>query len=75
MDLISRNYGDGSIKLADPRILAAGTSQKDNLHLGRTIKDNYREYFVTIMEKEIKYLTTEDYWEIIPNHRFHLQHT
>ena len=34
MDLISCNSDDGSINLVDPRIIAAETSQKDNLHFG-----------------------------------------
>ena len=32
MYLKSHNFDDGSIELADPRIIAAETSQKDNLH-------------------------------------------
>ena len=34
MDLICCNSDDVSINISDPRILAAETSQKDNLHLG-----------------------------------------
>ena len=30
------------------------------------MKADYREDFMTVMEKEIKDLTTEDVWEIIP---------
>ena len=62
MDLISRNSDDGSINLADPRIFAEETSQKDNFHLGEAMKADDREDFMIVMEKEIKYLTTEDFW-------------
>ena len=51
MDLISRNYDDGSIKLADPIFSAAETSQKDNLHLGKATKYDNREDFMKAMEK------------------------
>ena len=51
MDLISRNSDDGSIDLADPIILASETSQKDNLQLGKTMKADDREDFMTVMEK------------------------
>ena len=51
MDLISRNSDDGSINLADPRILAAETSQKDNLQLGKAMKADDHEDFMTVMEK------------------------
>ena len=60
MDLISCNSDDGPIKLADPIILVAETSQKYNLHLGKAIKSDDREDFMKATEKEIKYLTTED---------------
>ena len=66
MDLISTNSDDGSINLADPRILSAETSQKDNLHLGEVMKADNREDFMKKMGKEIKDLTTEDVWEILP---------
>ena len=66
MDLISCNYYDVSISLADPIILAAETSQKYNLHLSEAMKDDNREDFIKAMEKEIKDLTTEDVWEILP---------
>ena len=66
MDLISRNFDYGYIKLADQRILAAETSQKDNLHLGEAMKSDEREDLMKSMEKEIKYLTTEDVSEILP---------
>ena len=54
MDLISRNSDDGSINLADPRIIAAETSQKDNLHLGKAMKADDREDFMKAMEKKLK---------------------
>ena len=60
--MISRNYDGGSINLADPRIIAIETYQKDNLHLGEVMKADDREDFMTVMEKELKYLTTEDVW-------------
>ena len=62
LDLISRNSDDRSINLADPRIIAAETFQKDNLHLGEAMKADDCEDFKKEMEKEIKYLTTEDFW-------------
>ena len=58
MDMISRNYDDGSINLAYPIILAAETSQKDNLHLVKSMEDDDSEDFIKAIEKEIKYLTT-----------------
>ena len=60
MGLISRNLDDVSINLLDPRILAAKTSQKDNLRLGETMKYYDRENLLKELEEEIKYLTTED---------------
>ena len=66
LDMISHNSDYESINLADPRILVAETSHKYNLHLGEAMKSYYQEYFMTVMGKEIKYLTTEDFWEIIP---------
>ena len=62
MDWISRNSDDGSIYPADPRILAAETSQKDNLHLVEAMKADDCDDFMKATEKEIKYLTTEDVW-------------
>ena len=66
MDLIICNSDEGSINLVDPRILAAETSQKDNLHLGEAIKADDCEDFMKEMEKEIKCLTSEDVWKILP---------
>ena len=51
MDLISCNSDDGSINLVDPRIIAAETSQKDNPHLGKAMKDDDREDLMKAMEK------------------------
>ena len=53
MDLISRNSDDGSINLADPRILTAETSQKDNLHLGKAMKSDDREDFMVIPKSSL----------------------
>ena len=64
--MISRNSDDGYITLANPSIFAAENSQKDNLHLGEAMKTYDREDFMKAMEKEIKYFTTEDVWEILP---------
>ena len=66
MNLISHNFDDGSINIADPRIIAVETSQKDNLHLDEATKADYCEDFIKATGKEIKYLTTEDSWEILP---------
>ena len=52
MDLISSNYDDGSINLAEKIILAAETSHKDNLHLGKAMKAGNREDFMKAMEKK-----------------------
>ena len=49
MDLISRNFDDVFINLADPRIISTETPQKDNLHLGKSTKADYREDFMTSM--------------------------
>ena len=51
MDLISSNSDDGYINLADPKILAAETSQKDNVNLGEAMKADDREDFMTVMKK------------------------
>ena len=51
MDLISRNSDDGSINLAEPRILAAETSHKDNIHLGEVMKADDCEDFMKAMGK------------------------
>ena len=45
MDLISRNYDNGTINLIYPRILATETSQKDNLHLGEAMQAGDHEDF------------------------------
>ena len=60
--MISRKYDGRYIKLADPRIIGAETSQKDNIHLGEAMKYDDREDFMKTIEKEIKYLTIEDVW-------------
>ena len=62
MDLISGNSDDGSINFADRRILAAETSQKDNLHLGEAIKADVLEDIMKATGKEIKKTTTGDFW-------------
>ena len=54
MDLTSRNFDDISINLADPRIIAAETSQKENLHLGEAMKAYYRQDLMKAMEKRYK---------------------
>ena len=66
MDMISCNSDKRYIKLADPIILTAETSQKDNLYLDKAMKADDCEEFMKAMGKEIKHLTTEDAWEIIP---------
>ena len=60
MDMIRCNSEYGSINLSDPIIFSAETSQKDNLHLGESMKADDCEDFMKSMEKELKYLTTED---------------
>ena len=54
MDLIRLKSDDGSISLAEPIILAAEPSRKDNLHLGKALKSDYREDFMKAMEKRNK---------------------
>ena len=51
MYLISRNSDDGSINLVDPRILAEETSQKDNLHLEKSMKADDCEVLLKSKEK------------------------
>ena len=65
MDMISRRFDDRFIKLAYPMIISEETSQKDSLHFGESIKTDDSEDFMTVMEKEIKDLTSEDVWEMI----------
>ena len=60
MDLISRNCDNESINLADQIIITAENSQKDNPHLGKSMKADDSEDFMKYMEKETKVLTTED---------------
>ena len=73
MDLISRNFDDVSINLADPRIIAAENSHKDNLHLGKSIKSDDCKDFMKATEKQIKYLTTDDVWIYLQNQYLQLQ--
>ena len=58
MEMISCNFDGRPINLAYQRIIAAETSQKDNVYLGKAMKAEDPEYFMKAMEKEIKYLTT-----------------
>ena len=51
MDFISRNCDDGSINTADPRILTAETSQKDNHYLGKAMKADDSEDFMKAIKK------------------------
>ena len=51
MDLKSRNCDEKSSNLADPIILTAETSHKDNLPLGKAMKDDDSEDFTKAMEK------------------------
>ena len=51
MDLISHKSDDGSIKFADPIILAEEASQKYNLHLGEAMKAYDSEDFMKAMGK------------------------
>ena len=62
MDMIIFNFDGGSMNLGDPIIIAAETSHKDNLHLGKAIKADNCEDLMKATEKQIKYLTTEDVW-------------
>ena len=62
MYLIGHNFDDGSINLADPTVLAAETSQKNNLNFGRAMKAVDCEDFMKAIRKERKDLTTEDVW-------------
>ena len=63
MDLISQKSDDGSINLADPKILVAETSQKDNPHLSEAMKSDDREDFMRAIQKQF---STEDVWGIFP---------
>ena len=62
MYMTSHNFDDWSINLEDPIIIAAETSQKDNIHFGEAIKSDDSEYFMKTMRKEITYLNTADVW-------------
>ena len=53
MDLISCNSDGRYIDLTDPRILAAETSQKDNLYLGKAIKADDCEDFMIIPKSSL----------------------
>ena len=70
MDLISRKCDDESINIADPIILIAETSQKDNHNLRKAMKTDQSEDFMKAIEKETKHLTTEDVWKIPPKSSF-----
>ena len=52
MDLTSCKFDDGSIKLANPRVLAVENSQKDNLNLGEEMKADDSEGFMKEMENK-----------------------
>ena len=52
MDLISRNFDDGSVNLADTRTLATESYHKDNLHLGKAMKADDCEDFMKAMGKK-----------------------
>ena len=45
IDRISRNFDEGCINLACPIILAEENAQKDNLHLGKSMKADDLEDF------------------------------
>ena len=49
--MISCKSDDVSINFSYPRILAAKTSQKDNILLGKAMKPGDREDFKKAMEK------------------------
>ena len=51
--MISCNSDDGSINLADQRILAAENSQEDNLHLGEEMKADDCEDFMIIPKSSL----------------------
>ena len=51
LDQISHKFYDGPNNLADPSIIAAETSQKDNPHLGKAIKSDNREDFMKVLVK------------------------
>ena len=51
MDLISRNCDDKSIILSYPIIIAAETSQKDNIYFFKATKADDCEDFMKAMEK------------------------
>ena len=74
MDLISRNFDDGPINLVDSRVLSDETYQKDNLHLGKSIKSDDREYFMKSMGKMTKDFTTEYFGKYFQNHHFQFKH-
>ena len=62
MQCFLTNFMAGFINLAYPRILAAKTSQKNNLHFFEAMKADDCEDFTKEMEKGIKYFTKEDVW-------------
>ena len=49
IDLIHRNFDDRSVNLADLNNITAESSQKDNLHLGEKMKDDYSKDFMKAM--------------------------
>ena len=51
MDLISSNSDDVSINLSDPIIIATETSHKGHLHLGKSVKADYRDDLMKAMGK------------------------
>ena len=51
MYLISQNSENKSINLPEPIILASETSHKYNIHLGGSMKDDYREDLMKAMGK------------------------
>ena len=51
MDITSHNFDDWYNNLADPIILAAETSQKDNIYFFKATKADDCEDFMKAMEK------------------------
>ena len=74
MDLISHNSDGESFNLAYPKIIAAETSQKNNLHLGKATKADDIDNFMKAMGKKLMVLPQKMFGKYLQNHRFQLQH-
>ena len=72
-DLKSRNYDDIYINFLDPIIIAAETSQRDNLHLGKAMTVDYLDYLMKKWNNKSNIWPQKIIGKHFQNHHFQLQ--